>query len=430
MSEDLAGPPTWLRTAQLWVACGAGAILVANAAFGWWQAHLASPILAGGHGEHLLREIRGAHPPTGEALDVAAIDRLLERLAPEGLHCLTIFEPDLRVRARRGDCVSPPANVVATIRAAGPGGPPRRIGGRLLMIHAPPPLPGAPPMPAVAQPPPPTDSPHPWPLAIEYDAPPVAALWAATYGTTFASLVAALVLVGATVLHRRLATRADALRDALARDQQLAALGEASAVLAHELRNPLSSIKGNAQLMAEQVAGDERARDRAELLVREALRLEALCEQLLSFVRANRVEAVDADPAAILRDAAASVDGTRIELDTAHAPARWRLDPLWMHQVLANLLQNAVQASPPTARSRACVRVQDRSLVYEVRDRGPGVAAGDVTRIFEPFHTTRVRGTGLGLAVARRVVELHGGRIDVRNHPDGGAVFRVRIPGT
>lgn len=425
--------PRELGRLQLAVALVAGAILVASALFGFWTAHGSAHVLASGHGEHLLHEIRRAHPPTGEGLDTPAIDALLTELGPDGLRCLTVFEPDGRLRARRGACVAPVAAppVVVPPRTYGPppGEPPpfgpgvaRPIGGgRFVMWHALPPAgaPGA--SPGLA------DGPHRYPFAIEYEAPPIARLHAATWATAIASLLAALVLVGATVWNRRLGERAAELRQALAREQHLAVLGEAAAVLAHELRNPLSSIKGHAQLMVEQLEGDPRTRERASILVREALRLEDLCEQLLDFVRAGRIERVDSDPAAILRDAARSVDGDRIEVRVDDAPAHWTLDPLRMHQVLANLLENAVQAAPHD-RSVASARTEDGTLVYEVRDRGPGIPRADLGRIFEPFHTTRVRGTGLGLAVARRVVELHGGRIEARNHPDGGAVFEVRLP--
>ncbi len=416
-----AATPRWLGRLQLASALGAGAILLASALFGWLNAWRSAHVLAAGHGEHLLQEIRRAHPMSGEGLDTAAIDALLARLGPDGLRCLTVFEPDRRLRARRGDCVAPLGGPVGG-PALRPGEPRPIGGGRLLMMHALPPLPTAP-----GAPPVPPDGPHRFPFVIEYDAPPVAGLWAATYATSFASVVAALVLVGATVWSRRLAERATTLRQALVREQHLATLGEAAAVLAHELRNPLSSIKGHAQLMEEQLADDPRGRERAAILVREALRLEDLCEELLDFVRAGRIERVESDPATILRDAARSVDGARIELHVDDAPPRWALDPLRMHQALSNLLENARQAAPHAA-SIASARREADTLVYEVRDHGPGIADDERARIFEPFHTTRVRGTGLGLAVARRVVELHGGRIVVRNHPEGGAVFEVRLP--
>jgi two-component system sensor histidine kinase HydH len=99
-----------------------------------------------------------------------------------------------------------------------------------------------------------------------------------------------------------------------------------------------------------------------------------------------------------------------------------------MRQVLENLLRNALDAAPPEAPVEIVASTEPAGLVFTVRDRGPGIPPGDLERIFEPFVTGRVRGTGLGLAVARRIVDLHGGRISVRNRDGGGAEFRVVLP--
>jgi len=97
-----------------------------------------------------------------------------------------------------------------------------------------------------------------------------------------------------------------------------------------------------------------------------------------------------------------------------------------MEQVLVNLLRNALQASP--GRAAVSIGLEQGGLIYRVRDFGDGLTADGGEHIFEPFHTTRTRGTGLGLAVARRIVELHGGRLSAANHDEGGAVFSVSIP--
>ena len=123
--------------------------------------------------------------------------------------------------------------------------------------------------------------------------------------------------------------------------------------------------------------------------------------------------------------AADSVAPEDIQIDVAGAPDAWSLDANRMTQVLTNLLENAVQAGAPV---RARVASEGGRLVFEVRDSGPGVPEDERERIFEPFYTKRVRGTGLGLAVAKRVVELHRGTISVANAPGGGAVFRVALP--
>jgi len=199
-----------------------------------------------------------------------------------------------------------------------------------------------------------------------------------------------------------------------------------SAVLAHEIRNPLASLKGNAQLLERALPQGDRTRTKAELLVAEAVRLETLTNDLLDFARAGELQPTDVDPAALFREAAAGLGEERIELITEHAPSRWRLDATQMRQVLVNLLQNALQSSdqPVTAR----VARDGDELVFEVRDRGPGIHAEDLPRVFEPFFTRKTRGTGLGLAICKRLVELHGGTIVAGHAEQGGARFTVRIP--
>ncbi len=133
-------------------------------------------------------------------------------------------------------------------------------------------------------------------------------------------------------------------------------------------------------------------------------------------------------PADVLAAAARDVDGSRLELASGAAPATWSLDPHLLQQALGNLLRNALQASRDGDPAGAEIRQENGELVFRVWDLGEGVPKADRERIFEPFYTTRTRGTGLGLAVARRIVTLHGGRIEVEDREGGGAVFRVALP--
>jgi two-component system sensor histidine kinase HydH len=239
-------------------------------------------------------------------------------------------------------------------------------------------------------------------------------------------VVALAMLLAAGIAFRWLKRR-EALEHKLARERHLATLGEMSAVLAHELRNPLASLKGHAQLLAETLP-EGRSRSKAERVVKEALRLEELTSSLLAFVRTGTIHRQITDPVAIVSAAAEEVDAQRIALDSGAAPTSWSLDAARMQQVLSNLLRNAVQSSPEGTPVFARIALEERTLLYEVRDVGTGITPGQENIIFEPFHTGRITGTGLGLAVARRVVELHGGTIQASNHPEGGALFRVRIP--
>jgi two-component system, NtrC family, sensor histidine kinase HydH len=232
----------------------------------------------------------------------------------------------------------------------------------------------------------------------------------------------ALVLLGVAAWLVRTELRRRAREQARERERRLASLGEMSAVLAHEIRNPLASLKGNAQLLAASLPEGEKPRAKAERVVDEAVRLEKLTQELLAFVRTGELARAEVAPAAVVRDAASSFEG--VAIDDADGPATWSLDGGRMREVLVNLIDNAVAAGPPVH-----VRVAGQgTLVIDVSDSGPGVSVDERDKIFEPFFTGKTRGTGLGLAIAKRVVELHGGTIRVDAAPGGGALFRIEIP--
>jgi two-component system, NtrC family, sensor histidine kinase HydH len=240
--------------------------------------------------------------------------------------------------------------------------------------------------------------------------------------------IAAASLLGVAIVLVRREARRNADERARERERRLAHLGEMSAVLAHEIKNPLASLKGNAQLLSQMLAKSmpegEKPRTKAERVVEEAVRLEQLTNGLLNFVRTGAINRVPVDPGAIVREAAASVPGD-VTVETSAAPASWSLDAGRIREVVINLVDNAVAAGAPVT---VTLRSDGKHLVIEVADHGPGVPEEDRDRIFEPFHTGKTQGTGLGLAVARRVVESHGGTLMVLSAPSGGALFRAEIP--
>lgn len=240
------------------------------------------------------------------------------------------------------------------------------------------------------------------------------------------AVAATLLLILVAFVFVRQQARAQAAAALVDRQHHLAALGELSAVLAHEIRNPLAALKGHAQLLVE-LAGDEASERRAGRVVKEALRLELLTNSLLDFARSGRVDAEPLDPRSVVVSAVEATVPERVDVDVSGAPERWSLDGIRVGQVIENLVRNALQAAPE---ERVDVRLFQRgdTLSLEVEDRGPGVPAEDREQVFEPFQTKKLHGTGLGLAVARRIVELHGGMIEVEAGPDGGALFRVSFP--
>ncbi|HEU5061406.1 MAG TPA: HAMP domain-containing sensor histidine kinase, partial [Kofleriaceae bacterium] len=270
------------------------------------------------------------------------------------------------------------------------------------------------------------------PLVIEFEPRVADALRSsADRALAIGALTAGGLLIVAVVLFRWIRHR-ERLERRLLEERRLASLGQMSAVLAHEIRNPLASLKGNAQMLARGLPEGDRGRARADRVVAEAVRLEALTTDLLEFARTGAIRQEQVAPAALLHDAAS---GLPVDIDAASAPPVWSLDRERMRQVLVNLLENAAWAAGeaatgerPADRVEARVALESGQLVYTVRDHGPGFPEQDLPRIFEPFFTGRTDGTGLGLAVARRIVELHGGTITARNHPAGGAEMRVALP--
>jgi two-component system sensor histidine kinase HydH len=242
------------------------------------------------------------------------------------------------------------------------------------------------------------------------------------------TLSASVLLVGAAVLLRWLLRQAEDAR-AQERERRLASLGEMSAVLAHEIRNPLASLKGNAQLLAETLrqGTDEKQKSKADRVVAEAIRLEQLTNDLIDYVKTGELRKATVDPSELLRSCVESLgeSSTSVTIDSGRAPPSWTLDGTRVRQVLINLLENAVQAGAPVT---ARVKETRGQLVYEVADSGPGVPEDERERIFEPFFTKRLQGTGLGLAIARRWVELHHGTLTVSNGHPQGAVFTVSLP--
>jgi two-component system, NtrC family, sensor histidine kinase HydH len=242
-----------------------------------------------------------------------------------------------------------------------------------------------------------------------------------------ASLCGLAVVGLAAALSRSLRQR-DVMREELESGRRLAALGSMSAVLAHELRNPLASLKGHAQLLGETVEADAKLAPKVQRIISESVRLERLLDDLLTFVKSGELRRAPADPNMVLRGAVQAAGEDAIEARYLPTVARASLDAERLQQALENVLRNAVQASPAGIKVVAEISQQDGSLHFAVRDSGSGITAGEEERIFEPFVTGRVQGVGLGLAITRRIVELHGGSVTARNRSEGGAELLIQIP--
>jgi two-component system sensor histidine kinase HydH len=266
-------------------------------------------------------------------------------------------------------------------------------------------------------------------LAVEFE-PVVAEQMAAdSTNTLLLSALVAAALLAAAFVFWRLSVQQELAERRLEDQRRLSALGEMAGVMAHEIRNPLASLKGHAQLLAERLrGGNDAERRKADRVVHEAERLEALTTDLLDFVRSGPIDVKPSDPRALVTACVDEVGADAFSVDLMDAPASWPFDPARMRQVLTNVLRNAQQATAPGTRPEVSVRERNGRLEITVRDFGGGVPAGDEQKIFAPFYTTRTSGTGLGLAVAQRVTQMHGGTITAANHEGGGALFRITLP--
>lgn len=236
-------------------------------------------------------------------------------------------------------------------------------------------------------------------------------------------------------LHCRLAEQNDAARrmqTELARAQRVATVGRMSAQLVHEIRNPLAAMR----LHAENARAGATDRDVAlARILDDVRRLDDLLGRMQAMTRLNALDrrpvALDAWLAETLAPLAARAADAGVELSSSSVPIDWPIDPAQLSRAVGNLVVNAIQ-HVPTPGGHVAVRIDadphERCRII-VEDDGPGIADDALERIFEPFHTTRAEGSGLGLSIAREIVEAHGGTLEARRRDDRpGAVFVIALP--
>ncbi len=221
--------------------------------------------------------------------------------------------------------------------------------------------------------------------------------------------------------------------DELRRADRLAALGTLAAQLAHEIRNPLAAMRGSAQMLAQDSAGEPGTARLTTILLRESDRLSRLVEEFLRFARPpppqrrrvaleglirETVEMLQADPLS---------RGVELELDLR--PVELAVDPDQIRQVLLNLLRNAFEAAGSGGRVSVVLAAEEGRVVrMRIWDSAGSIPESHLGRIFEPFFTTRSGGTGLGLATAYSIVRAHEGQLQVTSSPEAGTEFTVELP--
>ncbi len=235
-----------------------------------------------------------------------------------------------------------------------------------------------------------------------------------------------------------MAASLDRQRDELRRAERLAAVGRISAQITHEIRNPLNAIGLNAELLQEELesaaAPPREAVQLVRAISREVDRLNGVAEEYLRFARHPRAQVARQDVSEILGSlldflgpelAAAHIE---VERDLAAAAPGVKGDEGQLRAVFLNLLRNSREAMPGGGVVRVRAGAADGAVQVQVSDTGRGIPPGDLTRIFEPFYSTKERGTGLGLAFVQQVVRDHGGTVTCESELGRGTTFTIRLP--
>lgn len=215
---------------------------------------------------------------------------------------------------------------------------------------------------------------------------------------------------------------------------RLAALGEMSAVVAHEIRNPIAGIAAGVEYLSKNTPEGSHQKQDVAMILGEIDRINRILEDILSIARPFQLKlSVQAMPDImehVLHRYQTSIEKKGIHVSRRYATSLPEavVDRERTEQALTNLVLNAVQAMPTGGRLGIGLDANGCWLIITISDTGPGISSDVQRRIFEPFFTTKARGTGLGLAVARRVIEEHGGTIEVSSQIGQGTTFTIQLP--
>ncbi|MDX2151342.1 MAG: ATP-binding protein [Bryobacteraceae bacterium] len=222
--------------------------------------------------------------------------------------------------------------------------------------------------------------------------------------------------------------------EAVRRSDRLAALGQLTAGLAHELRNPLGTIRASAEMLAKSLPNDEVSRELAGFIATEVDRTNSLVTRFLQFARPLSPQLKLHDIHEIIDSALEQVkrqgNAMPVVLYKNYSPEvpPAPVDRELMERVVFNLVLNACQASPAASAVTVKTRLVDHGVDIAVIDRGSGIDAKHLESIFNPFFTTKPDGVGLGLAIVAKIIDEHGGKVTVESEPGKGSIFHIFLP--
>ena len=242
--------------------------------------------------------------------------------------------------------------------------------------------------------------------------------------------------------HRLLSERND-LEAQLTRSIKLACLGELAAGIAHEINNPLGIILGFSQDILDEIDPQHPLWESIRIIEQETSRCAGVVQNLLELARPKPPQISEVDLGCLIQDAVGlllpRIKNNRIEIsyEIAEDLPCFRLDPLLIQQALLNLLINAIDAMPLGGKLSVGIRMLERQrtagrsdqVQIRISDSGHGIPPENVARVFEPFFSTKgSKGTGLGLAISQRIIENHGGKIQIASRTDSGTTCTINLP--
>ena len=225
------------------------------------------------------------------------------------------------------------------------------------------------------------------------------------------------------------------LQDEIRRNEKLAAIGGLAAGVAHEIRNPLSSIKGIATYFENKFEKDSGDQEMAGVMADEVDRLNRVITELLEFARPTDLKLKETEVNSLIAHSVrliekeAAIKNISIKLDLSQQPLSAEIDADRFSQCLLNLYLNSLQAMEKGGQLHIKDYLKNGNVIgIEIRDTGTGIGAENLNKIFDPYYTTKTKGTGLGLAIVYKIIEAHNGNVKVRSVPGQGTTFSIDIP--
>lgn len=224
------------------------------------------------------------------------------------------------------------------------------------------------------------------------------------------------------------------MENEMRRISELAGIGQLAASIAHELRNPLSSIKAAAQYLSKEYDDHKAIREFLDIIIEEVNVLNGITTEFLDFARPMKLNLVETDMNDILFRTLQFMQvniakcGVEVEQNLAFALPRIIADEKQIEQVVRNIILNAIQAMPNGGKLIVKSRAAENGIIASISDTGVGISDEQLGQIFAPFFTTKAKGTGLGLSIVQKIVENHKGRISVKSTAGKGTTFQVFLP--